>query len=185
MAVRVEDNGVVEDDGTGNAPQIYTATNESGQPASEALTARGYTLEETPGHAIYLQKNYLKFGKTDYQAGLTLPALSDIPSGTRLQLSFDWTPMVGGSRKFDPVQVIVSISNGDQTVELSPIGHSFVDTVDKLGWLHADVLIEGITITPETRISIKSDGWGESKKTTGSSIYRRWFLDNIKLKKAM
>lgn len=175
----------VENDGTGDAPQIYTATNESGQPASEALMARGYTLEETPGHAIYLQKCYLKFGKTDYQAGLTLPALSDIPSGTRLQLSFDWAPMVGGTRKFDPVQVIVSISNGDQTVELSPVGHSFVDTVDKLEWLHADILIEGITITPKTRISIKSDGWGESKKTTGSSVYRRWFLDNIKLKKAM
>ena len=96
---------------------------------SDALESHGYTLEETPGHAIYLQKNYLKFGKTDYQAGITLPALTDVPENTKLTLSFDWAPMVGGTRKFDPVKVIVSITNGSQTVELEPIGHNFVNTV--------------------------------------------------------
>ncbi|MCI1681682.1 MAG: BACON domain-containing protein [Bacteroides sp.] len=174
----------VENDGTGSAPQIYTAENGSGQLASEALVARGYGLEEIPGHAIYLQKNYLKFGKTDYQAGITLPALQNISANTKLKLSFDWAPMVGGSRKFDPVKLIVSVTNGNQVVELDPIGHSFVDTVDKLEWLHADVVIDGVTITKDTRISIKSDGWGDTKSTTGSSVYRRWFLDNIKLTKA-
>ncbi|MCI1647819.1 MAG: hypothetical protein LKI29_05740, partial [Bacteroides sp.] len=117
-------------------------------------------------------------------AGITLPALQNIPANTKLKLSFDWAPMVGGSRKFDPVKLIVSVTNGDQVVELDPIGHSFVDTVDKLEWLHADVMIDGVTITKDTRISIKSDGWGETKSTTGSSVYRRWFLDNIKLTKA-
>ena len=171
----------VENDGTGEAPQIYSAKNAEGQTAAEALVLRGYGLEQTPGNAIYLQRNYLKFGKTDYQAGLTLPALEEIPAGTSLKLSFDWAPMVGGTRKFDPVQVIVSVTTNGQTVELDPIGHSFVDTQDKLEWLHAEVVIDGKDITPESRISIKSNDWGASKETTGSSVYRRWFIDNIKL----
>lgn len=173
----------VENDGSGTAPQIYTAANEAGELASDALEARGYTLEEIPGHAIYLQKNYLKFGKTDYQAGLTLPALTDVPENTKLTLSFDWAPMVGSTRKFDPVQLIVSITNGSQTVELDPIGHSFVNEVDKLEWLHADVDIDASLVNKDTRISIKSDGWGDTKATTGSSVYRRWFIDNIKVVK--
>lgn len=173
----------VENDGDGTAPQIYVAKNEAGQLASEALEARGYKLEETPGHAIYLQKNYLKFGKTDYQAGLTLPILTDVPENTKLILSFDWAPMVGGTRKFDPVKLIVSITNGGQTVELDPIGHNFVNEVDQLEWLHAEVQIDGTFVTRDTRISIKSDGWGDTKGTTGSSVYRRWFIDNIKLVK--
>lgn len=171
----------VENDGTGEAPQIYTAKNAEGQLASEALLARGYGLEEIPGRAIYLQDCYLKFGKTDYQAGLTLPSIENVPEGTKLTLSFDWVPMVGGTRKFDPVKIIVSIVNGDKVTELEPIGHSFVDTVDKLEWLHADIVLEGVEITKDTRISIKSDGWGDNKETTGSSVYKRWFIDNIKL----
>ena len=171
----------VENDGTGSAPQIYTVKDASGKLASEALVEHGYTLEQIPGDAIYLQKSYLKFGKTDYQAGLTLPAMDDIPENEALVLSFDWAPMVGSTRKFDPVKVIVSVTNGNQTVELDPIEHRFVDTVDKLAWLHAEVQISGVTINKNTRISIKSDGWGDTKKTTGSSVYRRWFIDNIKL----
>lgn len=174
----------VENDGSGEAPQIYTAKNENGQLASEALVEHGYGLEEIPGHAIYLQKCYLKFGKTDYQAGLTLPVLNNVPVNTPLKLSFDWAPMVGGTRKFDPVKIIVSVINGNQTVELDPIEHGFVNEVDVLDWLHAEVVIDGSLVTDGTRISIKSDGWGDTKATTGSSVYRRWFIDNLKLVKA-
>lgn len=174
----------VENDGDGNAPQIYTAKDESGITVAEALTQRGYKLEQTPGNAIYLQQNYLKFGKTDYQAGLTLPAMEGIPENAPLLLSFDWAPMVGGTRKFDPVQIIVTVTNGDQVTELDPIGHEFTDTKDKLSWLHAEIRLDGISFTKDTRITIKSDAWGESKSTTGSSVYRRWFIDNIKLTKA-
>lgn len=173
----------VEHDGDGAAPQVYTAKNESGITAAEALTQRGYLLEQTPGNAIYLQKNYLKFGKTDYQAGITLPAIDGIPENTPVQLSFDWAPMVGGTRKFDPVQIIVYITNGKQVIELDPLTHTFVDEQDKLSWLHVKIRLEGISITKETRISIKSDAWGENKGNTGSSVYRRWFIDNIKLTK--
>lgn len=171
----------VENDGSGSAPQIYSAKNSDGQTASDALLARGYGLEQIPGNAIYLQNCYLKFGKTDYQAGLTLPSIDNIPENSKLKLSFDWAPMVGGTRKFDPVNIIVSITNGSNVTEMEPIGHNFVDTVDKLEWLHAEIFIDGVEITKDTRISIKSDGWGDTAETTGSSVYKRWFIDNIKL----
>ena len=173
----------VENDGDGSAPQIYTAVNADGTTADKALTDRGYRLEEIPGHAIYLQDCYLKFGKTDYQAGITLPAIDNVPANTNLTLSFDWAPMVGGTRKFDPVQVIVTITNGSNVVDLAPIGHNFQNSVDQLSWLHAELNLGTVTVNKDTRITIKSNGWGENKTNTGSSVYLRWFIDNIKLTK--
>ncbi len=171
----------VENDGDGSAPQIYSAKDVSGVTAAESLIQRGYGLEQIPGNAIYLQQNYLKFGKTDYQAGLTLPSIEGVPENATVQLSFDWAPMVGSTRKFDPVQLIIYVTNGDRVTELEPIGHKFVDTVDHLSWLHVDIRLDGITITKNTRITIKSDAWGENKVTAGSNVYRRWFIDNIKV----
>ena len=171
----------VENDGDGSAPQIYSAKDINGVTAAEALIQRGYGLEQTPGNAIYLQQNYLKFGKTDYQAGLTLPSIEGVPENATVQLSFDWAPMVGGTRKFDPVQLIIYITNDGRVTELDPIGHKFVDTVDHISWLHVDIRLDGITITKNTRITIKSDAWGENKVTAGSNVYRRWFIDNIKV----
>lgn len=113
-----------------------------------------------------------------------MPPVDGIPEGEKVMLSFDWAPMVGGTRKFDPVQLIITVTNGSKTVEMNPIGHNFVNTVDKLEWLHADVVLEGVSITKDTRITIKSDAWGETAATSGSSVYRRWFIDNIKLSRA-
>lgn len=209
LAASVEDKGIVEviyfsedfewlkpwadnsgagqtvetDAGKITAPQIYTAKDADGVTADKALEERGYGLEEIPGHAIYLQDCYLKFGKTDFQAGLTLPAIEGVPANTNLTLSFDWAPMKGGTGKFDPVQIIVTITNGDNVVELDPIGHSFVNTVDQLSWLHEELNLGSVTVNKDTRITLKSDGWGDTKATTGASVYRRWFIDNIKLTK--
>ena len=32
----------------------------------------------------------------------------------KVMLSFDWAPMVGGTRKFDPVQLIITVTNGGE-----------------------------------------------------------------------
>lgn len=175
----------VENDGTGEAPQIYNAKDEAGTTADAALLEHGYGLEEIPGHAIYLQDCYLKFGKTDYQGGITLPSVETIPTGENVTLSFDWAPMVGSTRKFDPVEVIVSVTNGEDVVELTPLTHSFENEVSTLSWLHADIKLDGIKINKDTRISIKSNRWGESSKNNGGAkVYLRWFIDNIKLTKS-
>lgn len=177
----------VENDGDSNetAPQIYKAKDEAGTTADAALLERGYGLEEIPGAAIYLQDCYLKFGKTDFQAGITLPAVETIPMGENVTLSFDWAPMVGSTRKFDPVEVIVSVTNGEDVVELTPLTHSFENEVSTLSWLHADIKLDGIKIDKDTRISIKSNRWGESSSNNGGAkVYLRWFIDNIKLTKS-
>lgn len=179
----VEQSGAgsqVDDGKTGTpaatAPQIYGGTNLiDGQRAIDTLEARGYSFELTPTAAgqVYLQKNYLKFGKTSYQGGINLPALKEVPLGEKGTLTFDWTPMVGGSHKFDPVSVTVTVTNGDETITYGPFTHSFVDMESDLEWLHVE--IKDIDINNTTRINIK----GES-----TSKYPRWFLDNLKLVKA-
>lgn len=165
------------------APTISSAMYE-GVSARDALTNRGYGLEEIPGAAIYLQQNYLKFGKTDYQAGLTLPAIDDLPAGTGVKLTFDWGPMVGGTGKFDPVKVVVYLVDGSNEVDIATFEHNLVDVVDQTKWFPAEVTIDGSNIKAGTRIRIKSDGWGDTKATTGASVYKRWFIDNIKLVRA-
>ena len=179
----VEQSGAgrqVDDGKTGTpaatAPQIYNEANLiDGQRAIDALEARGYSFELTPTAAgqVYLQKNYLKFGKTSYQGGINLPALKEVPQGEKGTLTFDWAPMVGGTHKFDPVSVTVTVTNGDETMTYGSFTHSFVDVESDLEWLHVE--IKDIDINNNTRINIK----GES-----TSKYPRWFLDNLKLVKA-
>ena len=81
--------------------------------------------------------------------------------------------MVGGTHKFDPVSVTVTVTNGDETMTYGSFTHSFVDVESDLEWLHVE--IKDIDINNNTRINIK----GES-----TSKYPRWFLDNLKLVKA-
>lgn len=170
----------VDDGKTGTpaatAPQIYNTNNLiDGQRAIDALEARGYSFDLTPtaNGQVYLQKNYLKFGKTDYQGSINLPALKEVPLGTKGTLTFDWAPMVGSSHKFDPVSITVTVTNGDEVMTYGPFTHSFVDVVSELEWLHVE--IKDIDINDQTRINIK----GES-----TNKYPRWFLDNLKLVKA-
>lgn len=156
-----------------------------GEPFLADLTEHGYTLVCMPSSttSTYLQKNYLKFGRTDVQAGLVLPSM-EIPANTKAKIAFDWAPHIGTSFKFDPVKIIVEITNGEHVVELDPVGHNFEDTVDKLTWLHAELPLDGITVNKDTKITIRSDGWGETSATTGSKVYKRWYIDNIKVSNA-
>ncbi len=170
----------VENDGTGDAPGIGSQQVE-GVSLQTEFQNRGYKFVYTPKIAIYAQKNYLKFGKTDYQAGITLPPM-EVPSDVKAELSFDWAPMVGGTRKFDPVEILVIVTNGSNPpVEFGPFGHNFVNEVDKLSWLHATILLENVTIDKNTQITIRSKSWGDTVASTGSKVYQRWFIDNIKV----
>lgn len=149
------------------------------------FAAHGYDLICMPSSttSTYLQKNYLKFGRTDVQAGLVLPSI-EIPANAKAKIAFDWAPHIGGTGKFDPVKIIVEITNGTDVVELDPVGHDFVDTVDQLTWLHAELSLVGVSINKDTKIVIRSDGWGDTEATTGSKVYKRWYIDNIKISNA-
>ena len=165
------------------APQISaSATAVDGITANDALLQKGYQfLRVTPtttdaGECIYLQKNYLKFGKTGFQAGIVLPKIKDIPSGVTTVLSFDWCPMRQGSGTIDPVNMIVIVTNGSNEATFE-IPESGFESGHKLEWIRAKVALTGVTISKDTKITIRQTNW--QLKTAN-----RWFLDNIKLIKA-
>ncbi|RIJ48878.1 hypothetical protein D1614_10160 [Maribellus luteus] len=174
----------VETDNLGStAPQISSsATVVDGITANDALLQEGYQfLRVTPstteaGECIYLQNNYLKFGKTGYQAGIILPTIEDIPAGATTVLSFDWCPMRQGSGKIDPVNLVVIVTNGSEEVTFD-IPESGFETGHVLEWVRAEVELTGLTISNDTKITIRATQWQVSTAN-------RWFLDNIKLVKA-
>lgn len=144
--------------------------------ALDALEQHGYEMlrvwadGKNESECIYLQRNYLKFGKTSYQGGIVLPAIT---GGSNLKLTFDWCPMRQGSGKIDPVNLIVVVANGadEKTFEVETHGW---ENGHILEWIHASVDLTGATINQNTRISIKQTEWGVSTAN-------RWFLDNMKI----
>ncbi|MCK3683511.1 BACON domain-containing protein [Maribellus sp. YY47] len=174
---------VETDNLSATAPQISSsATVVEGITANDALLQEGYQfLRVTPtstsaGECIYLQNNYLKFGKTGYQAGIILPAIEDIPSGVTTVLSFDWCPMRQGSGTIDPVNLIVIVTNGSDEVTFE-IPEAGFESGHVLEWIRAEVQLTGVTISNDTKITIHPTQWQVSTAN-------RWFLDNIKLVKA-
>lgn len=174
---------VETDDANAKAPNVITAATLGTDFLNELEHTHGYTLvyrnaSNNAADAVYLQSNYLKFGKTSFEAGIVLPPISNIPAGEELILSFDWCPMITGSHNFDQTQLAVLISNGNEETEIATLTHSFVKA-DKMAWIHANVTISGQTVTEKTKITIRSKEWDAANKSQ-----RRWFLDNIKVKKA-
>ncbi|SHF72569.1 hypothetical protein SAMN05444274_10831 [Mariniphaga anaerophila] len=174
---------VETDNLSATAPQISSSsTVVDGITANDALLQKGYQfLRVTPtstdaGECIYLQNNYLKFGKTGYQAGAVLPKIEDIPSGVTTVLSFDWCPMRQGSGKIDPVNLVVIVTNGSDEVTFE-IPESGFESGHVLEWVRAEVELTGVTISNDTKITIHATQWQVSTAN-------RWFLDNIKLVKA-
>lgn len=146
--------------------------------AFEAVEARGYTFiyDKNDNKRIYLQQNYLKFGKTGNHAGIILPSMTKVPEGTNVILSFDWSGMRQGSGKIDPVNLIVIVENGNdkQQFEIPELGW---EDGHKLEWVRAEVDLKGITVNKDTKITITQTQWEVSTAN-------RWFLDNIELRKA-
>lgn len=181
-ALAVDAGRTVEDDNLdAYCPQLPTPKVD-GVSALQALEAKGYEFlrvtTKTEGECIYLQQNYLKFGKTSYQAGIVFPSMDNIPAGTKLTLSFDWCPMRQGSGTIDPVNLIVIISEGDKEIVSYDVPESGWESGHKLEWIRAEVTIEGVDITPETRITLRQTQWP-------AATANRWFLDNIELSKAL
>ena len=168
---------VETDNLSATAPQIPTPKID-GVSALDALLEKGYEFlrvtTKTPGECIYLQQNYLKFGKTSYQAGIILPKLAeDVPSSATPVMSFDWCPMRQGSGVIDPVNLIVIITNGTNEVTFD-IPEAGFENGHRLEWIRAEVDLSGVPITKETQITIRQTNW---QLPTAN----RYFLDNIEI----
>ncbi len=171
-----------------NSPQLVKAIYND-VTAYDALTGKGYSFltskvegkkDQTPGQQIYLNKNYLKFGKTDYFSGITLPAIKNVPYGATVTLSFDASSQRRGSGMWDPTELVVIVKNGED-VKTYPVvlprpadtdGEPFTD----FKWENLSVVLEGAVIDKNTTISIRNS----DAQWPGSNALR-WFMDNISL----
>lgn len=170
---------VETDNLSATSPQLPSAVSD-GVSSLDALLSKGYEFlrvtTKTEGECIYLQNNYLKFGKTSYQAGIILPKLENVPSNVTTVLSFDWCPMRQGSGTIDPVNLIVIVKNGESEITFD-VPESGFSSGQKLEWIRAEVVLTGVTITENTKITIRQTQWP-------AATANRWFLDNIEIAKA-
>ncbi len=189
----VAGNTVGDDDPNAYAPQISKKVSINGidKNLADSLINLGYefpiTYCEASGKAnrtwqeqVYMQRNYLKLGLTDFFSGITLPAIADLGDGvSNAKISFDWCPMcTAKARVFDKVNLVVVIKNGEQEYQKTVPAHSFEDN-SKFAWIPADIDLNGISLTKETRITIRPADDQFPATATGKVF--RYFLDNIKL----
>lgn len=153
-------------DGDDNAKNAYTAVD----GFADLLASQGYEDLFPSSKTIYLQTNYLKFSKNKNVNGIRLPAVNY--GGTRsVVLTFDWGIHVGSGGQ-DKVELVVEIE-GNGTADQT----SFTHTAGEWEWQTETVVISGID--DNSRIVLKPSNF--TGAATSSSLYERWYLDNIKI----
>lgn len=189
-------NTVGENNADATAQQLGTNKAEiEGQQVStyQALLFKGYEFPVTcapsknprdPNAQAYLQRNYLKFGLTDYFTGITIPKLDKTPAtDEELILSFDWCSQRRGNSEtavWDPTALVVIVKNGDEEKQYLAPTHTFEDG-SAYEWVNATVNLKDAKIDTETRITIRNiDAQWPGKKADDTDKCR-WFIDNIKL----
>ena len=186
----VKDN----DPGT-TAPNVFTSSACAG--FLDEMVKRGYGYiwgwagqdwsdgqpDSGNNRTLYLQKNYLKFGKTSYNSGIILPAMGEIKGTVDVMLEFDWCWQVTGAYKADLMTLTVEIvGNGlcdASSNALSPEIESAQSTVDgesKIEWQHAAIRLNGIDSS--TRIIIRPTN-ADPAASNPERKQNRWYLDNI------
>lgn len=156
-----------------------------GVTAEKAFLDRGYEFSrvchssKTPGECIYIQHNYLKFGKTGYQAGITLPKMEKLGDGVlEPTLSFDACGQRQGDNTYDPTEIVVVVINGASEVQF-PVGSLQQEAGSVLTWKKFNIVLEGITLNKDTRIQIRN-----IDSQLGKNNALRWHIDNIMLSKS-
>ena len=154
-----------------DAPQISKQKNADGVTSEAAMKEKGYDFirdcasSKTPGECIYLQKNYLRFGKTGYQGGIILPSL-DIPEGTAVNVSFKWFSQRQGSGVIDPTQLVIKVENGEdvKVFEVPTLQSLGWENDHALEWVTAEIPLTDATVTKDSKISIVNSDDQQSRE---------------------
>ena len=148
-------------------------------------TAFTYDLTNDP-KALYLQRNYLKFGRSDINAGLILPALSALTGSTDVTIEFDWCWQVTGSYNPDIMTLQLDAKNGgtfengtETSAELTS-NQPTASKASKIEWQHATVKLKGATSKTVIHMRPTNPDPYISNTSRGQN---RWYLDNIKITK--
>lgn len=174
-------NTVGDDNLNAYCPFIDTPKVE-GVSAKQAMEDKGMKFlfaqqgktDAEAGKSCYLQKNYLKFGKSNYQSGIVLPSV-DVPAGVEVAVKFDWCPMRQGDGKMDPTKVIIIVENGEDKTVFDVPEHG-METGSTLAWIPVTIKLENVSVNKDTKISIRPEDAQWSVKSQ-----HRWFIDNIKV----
>ena len=186
-----------DDPGT-TAPNVFTMG--SSEAFLSAFYERGYkfywstvgSTEFTEGpdpsigdsRVMYLQSNYLKFGKTSWSGAISLPALSAIQGAANIVIEFDWCWQVTGAYKPDLMTLSVDASTGVFSDTASPTSvalesaQSTVDGESHIEWQHVKIVLDGAT--PETILTIRPTN-ADPDVQNPARHQNRWYLDNIKI----
>ena len=193
-ATAAEDKKVGDTIGKNNksaeAPNIYGKADWQKSLLAE-LATKGYEDMCSSEKVVYLQPQYLKFGRTKgHNTSIRLPKL-DIAGTTDIVTDFDWAAMAQGDGTIDDTKLVVVIE-GDG---LFDNGTKYSDLIvndqpkDKMYWTHSAVKINGASSNTRLVIVVyrvlKKDAAGNY---TGEYNYNvggagRFFLDNIRISK--
>ena len=175
-------DSVGESNVNATAPNVYTVAGL--ESFLEEFTRRGYVdLNPTP-KVMYLQKNYLKFGKTDYHSGLQLPPIQfegDTPANA--ELSFDWCAHMTGKGAIDNVQLVVELEGPGYCADSeTSISNAFATTQTSNVFAWQAVKLTLVGVTKDTRIKIHPLKMNAAPKEAPTQ--QRFHLDNIKVEKS-
>ena len=181
----------------GSSPNAFTKADVAGALAELQTRGYGYVWgwkdqdwsdglpDSGNKQTLYFMHNYLKFGKTSYNSGLILPALSKISGTADVDLTFDWCWCMTSASKPDVMTLTVTVTGGgklaDTGTEVSGNLESAQPTEGdqtKLEWQHAKVRILGAT--PSTRITIRPTN-ADPGVSNSARNQNRWYLDNVRV----
>ncbi|GEM_PF-543958 len=192
-------DAVTDDNPSTTAPNIYNISDEVTSLWVEEFTnKRGYNylwaktgdteyhdISSSNPKVLYIQKNYLKFGKTDYNAALVLPALSKVQGTQDLTIEFDWCWQVTGAYKPDLMTLSVHAANGgtfansgDAVSAPLESAQSTTDGESHIAWQHVSIVLNGATASTVLTIRPTNVDPRTSNPDRGQN---RWYLDNIKI----
>lgn len=136
-------------------------------------------VEGNPNNVIYIQRNYLKFGKTSHNAAIKLPKFTEIAGTVTAILTFDWCWQVTGGYKPDIMTLTVDIEgNGTVVNPVLESTQSQVDGESAITWQRATVTLAGIDAN--TVVTIRPTNYDPNIENP-ARYQNRWYLDNIKV----
>lgn len=190
IAAATDDIGdsVGEKNANAGAPNVYSFSQKDA--FANAFAAQGYEDMNPSLKVIYIQDQYLKFGRTGGN-NTSLRICAPNLDGGEYTLSFDWCAQLQGSGKVDDTKLVVIIEGEGQFENGTKYSDDLVNTQSKgeMFWTNSSVKISGANESTKLVIVMKrvlvTD---ESDKYTGAYNYKvggagRFYLDNIKIVK--
>jgi len=186
----------VANNSVGSSPNVFTKAEVADALAEFQTRGYGYVWgwkgqdwsdglpDNGNKQTLYLMHNYLKFGKTSYNSGIILPALTGISGTEDVELTFDWCWCMTGASKPDIMTLTVTVSGGGKLADTGTEVSGNIESAQptegdqtRLEWQHAKVKILGAT--PSTRITIRPTN--ADPEVTSTRKQNRWYLDNIRV----